>query len=246
MIQAKLAAHGMACFAYEQTKGKGQRGKIWNSEPGVNIILSVILDTSFLQLHQQFYLSAAIALAVHDFFSKYAGAETKIKWPNDIYWRDRKAGGILIETKVASHQETIEGGRLKVDGRQVTSWPWAVAGMGININQTVFAKTIKNPVSLKQITGKDFDSIKLAKELCTFIDKRFLQLQKGDLKKILKQYNQQLFKLNEEVRLKKKNIAFKCRIKGVNESGELLVDRYSQDSFVWGEIEWCYTVHKSD
>jgi len=238
MIQAKLAAHGMACFAYEQTKGKGQRGKTWNSEKAANIILSVILNTSFLQLHQQFYLSAAIALAVHDFFSKYAGTETKIKWPNDIYWRDRKAGGILIETKVASNQETMDGRRLTVGSRQITPWPWAVAGMGININQTVFAKSIKNPVSLKQITGKDFDSAALAKELCSFIEKRFFQLQKGNFKKLLKEYNRQLFKLNEKVKLKKANIVFNCFIKGVNEMGELLVDGYSQDSFVWGEIEW--------
>jgi BirA family biotin operon repressor/biotin-[acetyl-CoA-carboxylase] ligase len=221
IIQAKLAAHGTACFAFEQTRGKGQRGKNWVSEKGANIILSVILKTDFLQLHQQFYLSVAIALAAHNLFGKYAGEETKIKWPNDIYWRDRKAGGILIETQLLGKK-----------------WKWAVVGIGMNINQTKFSRLTKRPVSLKQITGKDFDSVQLAKELCKLIDKRVKQLEKGDFKKILKEYNQHLFKLNEEVKLKRKNILFKCSIKGVNEQGELLIERKSLETISWGEVEW--------
>ena len=53
---------------------------------------------------QQFQLSACIAVAVCTFFQKYAGEDTRIKWPNDLYWKDRKAGGILIENIVGSHE----------------------------------------------------------------------------------------------------------------------------------------------
>lgn len=74
------------------------------------------------------------------FFMEFAGKETKIKKPNDIYWRDRKAGGILIENMVRG-----------------THWTWTVIGIGLNINQTHFSNEAGNPVSLKQITGKDWD-----------------------------------------------------------------------------------------
>ena len=225
-LQANLAAHGTAFFAHAQTEGRGQRGKVWNTEKGSNIILSVILDTSFISIHQQFLLSVAVALSAHDFYSKYAGDETKIKWPNDIYWRDSKAGGILIESNIKTNSS---GGKV---------WKWAVVGLGININQTNFAKHLINPVSLKKITGKNYNTISLAKELCGCLQKRFDELKKGRTKKQLKEYNSHLYKLHQPVRLKKKNISFNCVIEGINANGELMVSGASQDSFVWGEVEW--------
>lgn len=225
-LQANLAAHGTTIFAHSQTAGKGQRGKIWNSEPGANIILSVILDTSFLSTVQQFPLSIAMALGVHDFFSKYAGDECKIKWPNDIYWRDRKAGGILIENLITS--------RLT----EIGSWQWAVVGIGININQTFFPKQLTNPVSLKQITGKEFNVVTLAQELCNFLDYRYQQLVNRKTKEQLQQYNHNLYKRHESVRLKKENAAFNCTIEGVNKNGELLVTGTGKENFTFGEVKW--------
>src|ERR1043166_10157738 len=73
---------------------------------------------------------------------------------NDLYWQGRKAGGILIDNIVMS-QETGVG-----------SWKWAIVGIGININQTSFSNDLPNPVSLKQITGKNYDPLTLARELC--------------------------------------------------------------------------------
>ncbi len=220
-LKANLAAHGDAFFAHHQTSGKGQRGKQWNDEPGKNIILSIILDTSFLSTLQQFPFNAMIAVTVQEFFSKYASDETKIKWPNDLYWRDRKAGGILIENIIKGKH-----------------WQYAIVGVGININQTSFPKQLINPVSLKQITGKNFDTITLAKELCTYLEKNYQLLKKGKAKKIIETYNKHLYKRNEIVRLKKKNAAFNCTIKSVNENGELIVANALQESFVWGEVEW--------
>ncbi|MDB5209488.1 MAG: biotin--[acetyl-CoA-carboxylase] ligase, partial [Sediminibacterium sp.] len=99
-LQANLAAHGAAFFAHHQTAGKGQRGKTWSDEPGSNIALSVIVDCSSFLLTKQFPLSVMVAVACHDLFNKYATGGTFIKWPNDVYWRDRKAAGILIENQV--------------------------------------------------------------------------------------------------------------------------------------------------
>jgi BirA family biotin operon repressor/biotin-[acetyl-CoA-carboxylase] ligase len=182
MNEARMGqtSDGTAYFALDQYQGKGQRAKTWSSKPGENIILSVVKDCSGLQLNNQFQLSVAVALACFDFFSAYAGDETRIKWPNDLYWRDRKAGGILIENMVKSDR-----------------WDKAIIGMGININQTAFNTLEGKPVSLKQITGKAFDPIILAKELCQHLEKRFSMLANKPFDQLLSAYNAQLFKKDE-------------------------------------------------
>ncbi len=221
LLQANLAGHGTAVFAKQQTAGKGQRGKSWTGEPGYNIALSVIVDCSFLTITRQFPLSSMAALACHDFFSGYAGDETRIKWPNDLYWRDRKAGGILIENLVRGNK-----------------WQGAVVGIGININQVAFSELLKNPVSLKQITGKTFQPIELARELCDCLEKRWQQLKSGDETGLLADYNRQLYKRGEEVRFKTGSIAFQGQVAEVTEEGELRVSGGRQDLFRFGELEW--------
>jgi BirA family transcriptional regulator, biotin operon repressor / biotin---[acetyl-CoA-carboxylase] ligase len=220
-IRAGMAKHGMAIFAREQTAGKGQRGKTWQTLPGQNIALSLILNTDTLRADQQFYLSMCIALGVNDFIKEHAGGETAIKWPNDLYWRDRKAGGILIET-------VFKG----------TAWKWAVVGIGININQTIFDKSLPNPVSLSQITGKTYNVIALAKQLYNFVIKRVegLATVKADI--IAQEYNSNLYKLNQTVKLKKASAIFKTTIKGVSLSGQLHTADTMERQFDFGEVKW--------
>jgi BirA family transcriptional regulator, biotin operon repressor / biotin---[acetyl-CoA-carboxylase] ligase len=227
LVHAGMAQHGTAVFSQIQTAGKGQRGKSWVSEPGANIALSVIIRPAPLNLHEQFYLSAATALAAHQFFSKYAGEDdTKIKWPNDLYWRDRKAGGVLIESVVSSRES------------EVGSWEWAVIGIGININQTSFPPDLPNPVSLKQITGKDFDATAMAKELHSFLIDQFDRLINGNKNEFVEKYNQHLYKLNEKVKLKKDNRVFETVINGVSLSGKLMTTHFVDEEFDFGEVEW--------
>ena len=227
LIHAGMAQHGTAIFTQNQTAGKGQRGKTWISEPGTNIALSVIIKPGLLKLHEQFYLSAATALAVHHFFSPYAGEDdTKIKWPNDLYWRDRKAGGILIESVISSKES---GGGI---------WEWAVIGIGININQTNFPTDLPNPVSLKQITGKNFDALMLARELCVCLNEKLSFLKTGHKNETIEKYNQYLYKLNEKVKLKKDNRVFEAIIKSVAPSGKLMTAHPIAIEYDFGEIEW--------
>lgn len=220
-VQAGMASHGMAWFTHEQTAGKGQRGKGWQTEPGKNIAMSLVLQPESLDARQQFYLSAAIALACFEFFSGYAGDETKIKWPNDLFWRDRKAGGVLIEN-------VFHGKK----------WKWAIAGIGININQVNFEGGIKNPVSLKQITGKEFDTVILAKELYALLMKRISELNTKSFEKILDDYNKHLYKLNKNVSLKKEGVIFETVIKAVSREGKLLTVDATNRQFDFGEVEW--------
>jgi BirA family transcriptional regulator, biotin operon repressor / biotin---[acetyl-CoA-carboxylase] ligase len=220
-VRAGMAKHGMAIFAMEQTAGKGQRGKSWQTQPGQNIALSLILNTDTLRTDQQFYLNMLVALGVNDFIKEHAGGETAIKWPNDLYWRDRKAGGILIET-------VFKG----------TAWKWTVAGIGINLNQTQFDKSLPNPVSLSQTTGKTYDVIALAKQLYGFVMKRVEGVATIKADTIVQEYNSNLYKLNQTVKLKKANAIFKTTIRGVSLSGQLHTEDTMERQFDFGEVKW--------
>lgn len=221
LVHKGLATHGMSIFALEQTEGKGQRGKQWYSSKGDNIILSVILNTSSLRVSDQFLLSMTTALAGHDFFSDYAGDESSVKWPNDLYWRDRKAGGILIENIITGKE-----------------WQWTILGIGININQTSFGEDITNAVSLKQITGKHFIPVELAKELCSHLQRRYFQLLTKPHQTIIDAYNDILYKKGQKITLKKNNAVFDCIVKGVNPYGQLITETTIEQLFEVGEVQW--------
>ena len=225
-VHAALAKHGDAFFAHQQTGGKGQRGKNWHTGNGENIAISIIIEPKQLQVAEQFRLSVAVALGCYDFFSAYAGDETFIKWPNDIYWRDRKAGGVLIENVI---------GKNKSDN---AVWKYAVVGIGININQTAFSSELKNIVSLKQITGKSFEVIELAKELQAKVLNRIDLLGKKGFDVLLKEYNNFLFKKDCAVKLKKGKIVFDTVIKSVTEKGQLYTIDRVDNFFDFGEVEW--------
>ena len=159
-IKAGLAKSGSCFRADYQTQGKGQHGRVWESSKGQNILCSYILELEKLDVLKkwaptdQIGFSAAIALGIRAFFDAHTNGDTKIKRPNDIYWRDRKAGGILIENLLKGK-----------------AWTWAVVGIGININQTVFSPEAPNPVSLKQITGRDWDILSLQEALSKALNK---------------------------------------------------------------------------
>ena len=227
---AGLAKHGDAFFSFVQTGGKGQRGKTWQTGNGENIAISIIAEPKQLQVAEQFKLSVAVALGCYDFFSGYAGDETFIKWPNDIYWRDRKAGGVLIENVIGKNKTSKDSND--------SIWKYAVIGIGININQTAFNRELKNVVSLRQITGKHFDVVALAKELQVMILKRIDSLAMKEFEKLLADYNTCLFKRNSIVKLKKGTIEFDTMIKSVTESGQLFTTDTIDNFFDFGEVEW--------
>lgn len=218
-LQAQMAEHGAAFFAWYQHSGKGQRGKKWTATRGENLMMSVVLNPAPLTLENQFLLTMAVALGCYDLFAAYAHDDTAIKWANDIYWKDRKAGGILIENII-----------------QGSEWKYAVAGMGVNINQTLFSEALPNAVSLKQITGKTFDVLELAKELCVCLDDRWNQLASGNHQQIIDDYNTHLYKRDSYTVLIKNGKHFAAKVNRVNDKGELIIDDNRPISF--GSVEW--------
>lgn len=158
-IKAGLAKSGSCYTADFQTNGKGQHGRVWESNKGQNLLCSYILELNTLDALKnwtpadQIGFSAAIALGARAFFAAFAGSETKIKKPNDIYFSDRKAGGILIENLVRGQE-----------------WTWTVIGIGMNINQTEFSpealnSVSSNPISLQEITNQSWDVKKMQQHL---------------------------------------------------------------------------------
>lgn len=159
-IKAGKATSGSCYNTPFQTHGKGQHGRVWESQKGQNLLCSYVLELKSLNPaknwgpEDQKGLSAAVAIGAKAFFGANAGDETLIKLPNDIYWRDRKAGGILIENSLRG-----------------TEWTWAVIGIGFNINQTSFSPDAPNPVSLRQITGRQWEIARLQTELSKALTK---------------------------------------------------------------------------
>ena len=158
-VHQGLALSGSCYSADFQTAGKGQHGRNWESEKGQNLLSSYVLELKQLKTEKiwtptdQIGFSAAIALGARAFFASFAGEQTKIKKPNDIYFRDRKAGGILIENLVRGKE-----------------WTWAVIGIGMNINQSSFSSASVNrissyPISLQEITNLNWDKKKMQQHL---------------------------------------------------------------------------------
>lgn len=222
-VNEGAVADGTTWFAMEQTAGKGQRGRQWHSGPGENIMLTTVLQPT-LALSQQFMLSVAVALGAYDFFSKYAGDEARIKWSNDIYWRDRKAGGILIENVLRGNV-----------------WQYAIAGIGININTARFPEHLSNPVSLRQITGKSWDSVELARDLCNCLEQRYSRLQAGIFNDMLEEYKSRLIRFNEPALYKKDGEIFQGLIRDVLPDGRLCLEKGKEMlELGFGEVEFIF------
>lgn len=221
LIQKGIAIDGNAVFAMEQTDGRGRRGRKWKSKKGDNIILSISLQMQWLPILQQFQLSVAVALGCFDLLSKYVPGKTFIKWPNDLFINDTKAGGILIEN-------TIKG----------TLWQWAVAGIGLNINQTDFETSDLKATSLRMVTQKTFPVLQLAEELYNFILKRIEGLKSGRFLKMLETYNEYLFARNKQVMLKKQEDIFETKIIGVSNTGQLITHDKIERKFNFDEVEF--------
>lgn len=166
-----------------------------------------------------------IAVETRAFLADLAPGNWYIKWPNDIYFQDRKAVGMLIENIITGQK-----------------WNWAVAGIGINVNQDHFPEELKQAVSLKQVTGKNYDCLELANELAGRIFNRFKALETGfeaTSMAVLEQYNRFLYKQNEPVTFcDEQGTVFPAVVKAVNSEGRLLLDGAPKPLYDFGALSW--------
>lgn len=214
--------NGSLVLSLYQKKGRGQRGNSWESAPGENLLASLILFPSFLPPGKQFYLSKITSLALADWLASQI-ENVAIKWPNDVYVGTKKIAGILIET-------SILGNRFHT----------AVAGIGLNLNQLRFSKELPNPVSLKMLTGKDYDAVEVAVQVRQIFLDWYQKLEAGDIAEIDEAYHKNLFRMNEWAVFQENNKRFEARILGTGEFGQLILEDHSgkQSAWMFKEIEF--------
>lgn len=222
LLAKERLPEGTVISAASQLKGRGQAGNIWAAESGKNLTVSYILYPNFLEATQQFYLSMAISLAVKDCCEEQTGGEFCIKWPNDIYYGDRKVAGVLIENTVSSSV--------------IAS---AVVGIGINVNQEEFDESLPNPVALTEISKLDFDLNKLRDSLSGYIEKYYLQLRQKHYNFLDKAYTVSLYRYQQTHEFKKGNTVIKGEINGVTKEGKLILHSQGKEHrFGFKEVEF--------
>ncbi|MHB9055564.1 MAG: biotin--[acetyl-CoA-carboxylase] ligase [Paludibacteraceae bacterium] len=219
-------SEGFMVYTDFQTAGKGQPGNSWESEKGKNLLFSILLKPQNIPIYKQFILSQITALAIKNVLDKYTDNIT-IKWPNDIYWRDKKICGILIENSLI---------RDKIDR--------CIIGIGLNINQEIFTSKALNPVSLKQINGKELDrEIILSK-----IHYNLMELYRNpDLEKIQNLYFGSLYRKNgfhPYINTVSKEY-FLARIESVEPDGKLILitNKNERKEFYFKEV--IFVIHQS-
>ena len=208
-----------------QTAGRGQRGNTWESESGKNLTFSTVLFPTTLEAKEQFHLSMTVAYAVVDALESYTDGFS-IKWPNDIYWKDKKIGGILIENEL--------------EGKFLSQ---SIVGIGINVNQEVFHSSAPNPVSLIQIIGASIDRKELLNKILRGIMSGYIFLETAYRQAVLnisQLYTQKLYRNEGFHPYRDKEGTFWAEFQQVEPSGHLIL-KDKQDKlrrYAFKEVEF--------
>jgi len=181
-------------YAGYQTAGRGQTGNGWESEEGKNLICSILLPPD----KNLYFLNIAVGVAL----LRVIGEDFTIKWPNDIYWQDKKAAGILVENAII--------------GNEIR---YSIAGIGLNVNQTTFVSDAPNPISLKQIRGQEYDIERLMNQLFEAVT-HVLNEPEQD---VWAYYKAHLYRREGFWPYEDKNGTFKAEIQDVLPTGEIVL-----------------------
>ena len=219
MTRHESLPEGTLVYTDFQTAGKGQPGNAWESEKGKNLLFSLLLYPHNIPISRQFILSQITCLAIKNVLDKYTDG-ISIKWSNDIYWKEKKICGILIENTLK---------RDKIDT--------CIIGVGLNINQEIFTGSAPNPVSLCQIVGKELDK----EEILSDIYSQLFYLYKNmDQEKIQKNYHENLYRkegFHPYVDSLTKE-SFLARIENVEADGKLILitDKGERREYYFKEV----------
>ncbi len=215
MIRADRAGEGSIIICGNQTRGKGQRGNSWWSEPGKNLTFSLVLRPVFLDISEQFFLNMAVSNSIRRLLQEYI-PDIHVKWPNDLVVSGfGKIAGILIENTL-SHE----------------GWEHAVVGVGVNINQSEFETD--QATSLKKITGSDFDLKELLRLLITELEQGYIQLRKRRWGEIKAEYLRNLYLMGIWSDFVSQGKSFQGKIVDITREGKLQVEIRSGDILVFG------------
>ena len=194
--------------ADEQTAGKGMGNNGWESEVGKNLTFSLAVDMGFLPAERQFLLSKAVPLGIIEVLDDILPSEKlSIKWPNDIYYENHKLAGILINSTIKANMMDV-----------------SIIGIGLNVNQTQFQNWPTHPISLKMITGKDYDLQPLMEQIAEHIIIK-VELLKSNPTAIERAYLKRLFRYQTWADYEVDGKALRLFMTGIDAFGRLqLVD----------------------
>ncbi len=206
---------GYAVTAVEQTKGSGQRGKVWHSPAGENLLCSIYFKPRFLTPEKAYLLNMVCATAITQWLAEES-ISSRIKWPNDVYIGNRKCAGILIENRIKS-----------------SVIAHSIIGLGINLNQTLFyGNDLENATSAALTKNKKFNIEKVFSRYCELLESNYLTA-KSNPKKLVSNFNQQLWgteeyqnyqnQEGETLRLKTLGVSARGFLKARTEEGNQLV-----------------------
>lgn len=223
LVRYGTATEGTVVITDFQTAGRGQRGTQWLTAQGQNLTLSIIFRPTFLIASEQFLLSQVVALGTRDYLACWT-PEAQIKWPNDLYIRDAKVGGVLIEN-------TIQGSRIN----------YSIVGIGLNINQLDF--TGYRATSLKRETGHELDLNRQLPALLAAVEQVYLRLRSGHYNEIRHRYLAHLLGIGQRRIYRSQGEVFQGSITGVTPTGKLRlrIEQNDQEKeFDIKEIEWIW------
>lgn len=206
-----------------QSAGRGQRGNTWESAKGKNLTFSMVLYPTSIAVHEQFILSQVVSLGIKKALDKYTEGIT-IKWPNDIYWNEKKICGILIENALS------ENGFLH-----------SIAGIGLNINQKKFESDAPNPISLSQITNQEYSLNIILEEVRDYILAFYKEADLlGNYKTIQYFYAKSLFRKEGFHRYSDGEQEFEAKIVEVQPDGHLILETEDSEirKFAFKEVKY--------
>ena len=188
-----------------QTAGKGQVGNSWESEAGMNLMFSILLYPDFIPANRQFLISQIASLSVKETLDAYTDF-IQVKWPNDIYWKDRKICGMLIENDLS--------GQLLY---------CSIIGIGLNLNQSLFRSNAPNPISLTQITGKKYDREEVLNRFLRIFFQYYCLLLQEKEEEVRIAYMQALYHGEGYHRYRDGQGQFEARIQAIEPTGHLIL-----------------------
>ncbi|WP_105253472.1 bifunctional biotin--[acetyl-CoA-carboxylase] ligase/biotin operon repressor BirA [Pseudoalteromonas sp. T1lg75] len=219
-VQSAEASNNSVLVAEMQQKGKGRRGRTWQSPFAANLYYSYYwrLDDG---MHAAMGLSIAVGLAVYDSLKALYDLEVQLKWPNDVLVDGRKLAGVLVEL-----DGTAEG-------------PChLVIGIGLNISMPqAAAEHIDQPwCDLNEFAG-ELDKNQLVAVLTCFLQKRLVQYRQTGLQGMYQQWNRVHAFSGQYVELSSGTNTWRGICEGIDEQGAVVlrVDGQSKRYF-GGEI----------
>lgn len=222
LVIKESLAEGSVVVADFQTAGRGQIGNTWESEAGKNLMFSLVLYPTCIPANRQFLISQIAALSVKEALDLYADHIT-VKWPNDIYWKDKKICGTLIENDLT--------------GIHISR---SISGTGVNLNQERFLSDAPNPVSLCQITGNQYDPREILEQIMEKVTEYYQLLKENRTEVLETRYKEALYRKEGLHLFRDKDGDFRARIADIEPNGRLILEDEDGQTrgYLFKEVEY--------